>query len=273
MESNARARTLGVELRDLRKAKRVSLVALGAQVGLDKNTISRNERGERVASETEVASILGALGVVGAKRREMLVLAREANKSNWLATGAGLPWQVKALIEYERVATSIMDVTALVVPGLLQTADYARSIMTEGGLSHAEAEARVAVRLERQRVLDRVPYLAIIDEAVLNRQFGGRAVMAAQVRHLLAMAERPNVTIRVVPKDRGWYPALYGSFVLLESARTSPVVHLEHMRSGVFLDKLQDVQAYIDTRPTLLAVAAGADDSVALIAKYAGKDL
>ncbi|MEU4800792.1 helix-turn-helix transcriptional regulator [Actinosynnema sp. NPDC023587] len=272
MESNARARTLGAELRDLRKAKRVSLVELGARVGLDKNTISRNERGERIAGETEVASILGALGVVGAKRRELLHLARETAKSSWLETAAGLPSQHKALMEYERVATSIVDVTALLVPGLLQTAAYARAVMTEGGVATSEIESLVELRLGRQSVLTRadpVPYLAIIDEFVLLRPVGGRAVMAAQARHLLDVARRPNVTIRVIPRERGYHLGLFGAFIMLESARTTPVVHLEHLRSGVFLYKRQDVRAYEDIKPALMAATVGPEDSVGLIARCA----
>ncbi|WP_433268310.1 helix-turn-helix domain-containing protein [Actinosynnema sp. CS-041913] len=272
MESNARARTLGAELRDLRKAKRVSLIGLGAQVGLDKNTISRTERGERVASETEVASILGALGVVGGKRRELLQLAREAAKSSWLETAAGLPSQHKALMEYEKVATSIMDVTALLVPGLLQTPAYARAVMTEGDVATSEIETLVELRLTRQDVLTRdkpVPYMAIIDEFVLRRPVGGRSVMAGQARHLLDMAQRPNVTIRVVPQERGYHMGLFGSFIMLESARTTPVVHLEHLRSGVFLYKMQDIQPYLDIKPALMAAAVGPEGSLGLITKCA----
>lgn len=272
MESNARARTLGAELRHLRKAKGLSLIKLGEQVGMDKNTISRNERGERVPSETEVASILGALGVVGNRRRELLALTREADKSNWLETSPGLPWQLKALIEHERVATFITDVAPLLVPGLLQVEDYTRSIMVEGGVPAAEVEPRVRTRMERQRVLTRhdpVRYTAIIDEAVLARPIGGRSVLAGQLRHLIAMAEHDNVIIRVVPRERGWYPGLHGSFLILENARTTPVVHQEFLRSGVFLDKMQEVQTFLDLKPVLLAAAASVDDSVLLISKYA----
>ncbi|CCH28054.1 helix-turn-helix transcriptional regulator [Actinosynnema sp. NPDC047251] len=274
MESNARARTLGAELRDLRKAKRLSMVRLGDQVGIDKSTLSRVERGERPATETETASILGALGVVGAKRRELLTLAREAAKSNWLATGPGVPpQQLKALMEYERVATFMMEVNPLLVPGLLQTPDYALTIMTEGGLSNAEAHERVGLRLDRQRVITRdadpVPYLSIMDEFVLRRPVGGRAVMAGQLRHLAAMARRDNVTVRVVPKERGYHPGLYGSFVLLESARTAPVVHLEHLRSNLFLYKWEDVRGYIDLKSTLLAATAGVEESMDLIEQCA----
>ncbi|MDU0289638.1 helix-turn-helix transcriptional regulator [Saccharothrix longispora] len=272
MESNARARTLGAELRDLRKARGMSIIQLGELVGLSKSMLSRIERGERFLTETELASVLGAMGVVGAKRRELLALTRDASRSNWLATGADLPRQLKALVEYEQVATAITEVGPLLVPGLLQVPDYARAIMIESGLSHADTEARVRARLDRQKAITRerpVPYLAIIDESVLRRPIGGTAVVAAQARHLLEVAERPNVTLRVVPEGRGWHAGLYGSFSLLESARTGPVVHLEHLRSNVFLDKPDDVQAYMDLKPTLLAAAAGAEDSVGVIAKYA----
>ncbi|MEV0679928.1 helix-turn-helix transcriptional regulator [Actinosynnema sp. NPDC050436] len=272
MESNARARVLGAELRDLRKAKRVRIVQLEEQVGLSKSMISRIERGERLADETEVAAVLGALGVVGAKRRELLALAREAAKGNWLATGSGLPQQLKGLIEYEQAATSITDVTSLLVPGLVQTPDYARTIMVEGGLSNADVEERVRRRLERQSVLTRdnpVPYLAVIDEFVLRRPVGGRGVMVDQLHHLHDMARRPNVTIRVVPKERGYHFGLYGSFVVLEAARTSPVVHLENLKTYLFLDKREEVQAYIDLKPSLLAAAAGVEDSMDLIMRCA----
>ncbi|GAA1334713.1 helix-turn-helix domain-containing protein [Saccharothrix algeriensis] len=272
MESNARARTLGAELRDLRKAKRVRMVQLEQQVGISKSMLSRIERGERLAGETEVATILGALGVVGAKRRELLALAREAAKANWLATGLGLPQQLKGLIEYEQLATSITDVTALLVPGLLQTADYARTIMIEGGVPNADADERVKHRLARQSVLTRenpVPYLAIIDEFVLHRPVGGRAVMAAQLRHLHDSAQRPNVTIRVIPRERGYHLGLYGSFVVLESPRTTPVVHLENLRTYLFLDRREDVQAYTDLKPSLLAAAVSAEDSMELILRCA----
>ncbi|AUS77718.1 XRE family transcriptional regulator [Actinoalloteichus sp. AHMU CJ021] len=244
----AQARALGAELRQLRAAARLTAKAVGEAVGLSQPTISQTETGKRLASPEEVASILTVLGVTGSNRDRLIQMARDAQQPRWLAVGVpGLPAQVTAMIEFERTAVSATSVSALLMPGLLQTEDYIRSIMAAYGHPPSEREFRVHLRLSRQRVLTdgSLQFTALIDEAILHRPVGGTEVLAGQLRHLVRMSEFPNITVQVVPVGAGYTALLEGSFVVLEFPKAAPVVHLEHGNSGVFLDG-QDDQAEVD---------------------------
>ena len=103
-------------------------------------------------------------------------------------------------------------------------------------------------RLGRQAILSKPKppeYVAILDEAVLRRPIGGRQVMAAQLRHIITAGQRSNVTVQVIPFGRGEHAGLNGSYILLEFSKARTLVHLEHRRSGIFLDEPEDVDPFI----------------------------
>lgn len=275
--SSVRARSLGMEIRTLRKNAALRLEQLAQRCGWSRATLGRIESGERVPGETEMATLLGTLGVTGPERARLFELVQAAAEPRWWEVGghAGTPAALAALIDYERFATEITDVALALVPGLLQTADYARAVLTAGGVTGADLESHVALRLGRQGVLTReqepVRFRAYLDEAVLCRPVGGPEVMLDQLRHVLRMARRAHITVQVVPFAAGAHAGMNGDQLLLEFRRQRPIVHVEHLRSGAFLDDSAETAPFFESLSRVAGAALSADDSVRLITERAAQ--
>lgn len=248
--SKGAARRLGAELKALRDAAALTLRQLEERVPFSNAKISLIENGHRLPSTEDLETLLDALNVHGEERERILGLRRDADDTPG-QINAGTPSigpQLAQLIDHERTATRIVDVAPLLIPGLLQTSDYARAIMGEA----PSAETRVALRSGRRDILTRrspepVELLALIDSEVLVRPVATQQVMADQLHHLLEMATRPNVTIQIVASTRpGWHPMLAGPFELLEFPRAKPLALLEHHRSSLFLWEEEDVKEFAD---------------------------
>ena len=272
--TTARSRSLGSEVRNLRKDAGLRLEELAEQCGWSRATLGRVEAGNKVPTETEIAIILATLGVKGPERTRLLELCQNAHQPHWWEVGhSAVPEQLVALMEFERTATKITDIELALVPGLMQTADYAREIFTAAGIHGAGLESRVALRLGRQAALTRrepVSFYAFIDESVLHRTIGDNVVMADQLRHLIRVARRDNVTVQVLPFAAGTHPGLFGSQMILEFHRQRPIVHMEHRQSGVFLDDRSETSPFLDSLPTLEKEGMSPDDSLEFIAERAG---
>lgn len=270
-----KARALGAELRAVREEAGIGLREFARRLGLSSHSVlARWESGESPPTVEEVATILGALTVVGERRDEILALARDTGGSVWVAMS--LPEQqrqLSALLDFERTATTITDVSPLLVPGLLQTGDYARAIMVAGEVSADQIETRVAVRGGRRETVTRrrspARLTALIGEAALYQKIGGPEVMADQLYHLQDMAKLPTVDIRVVPFDAGWHPALVGAFLVIEFETATPVVHVETSDTGMFLHEKNDVAAYQKAATKVLRLAMSPTESIDLIAREA----
>lgn len=267
-----KAVAIGSELRRAREDAGLSARQLADKLGLSHTTIGRWEKGERSPRPVDVATVLSALGADNGIREELVELARDTDGSHWVATT--LPEQqrqIAALLEIERDATAITDVSAMLIPGLLQTGDYARAIMTAGGIPDIDVETRVAVRLGRREAITRTDrparLVAFVDESALYRMIGGHHVMREQLRWLLHVAEWPTVDLRVVPVGAGWHPGLEGAFVIVErGADNAPVVQLETRRSALFLHEAADVAAYQEAAARVEEVAMSPDATSGLIA-------
>lgn len=265
-----RARAVGNALREARLDSEIGLREFARDVGRDPSLLSRWETGDRIPSPVEVAHILGKLGVTGERYEEIIELASGTDDARWFATT--LPEQraqLAALLDFERTASVLTDVSPLLIPGLLQTSDYARAIMIDGGLSPDEANMRVAIRMGRREAFARheSPRLvALVGEAVLRQLVGTAEIMAEQLDFLLEMADRPDVDLRVVPFDSGWYPGLSGAAFLIDSDTQPPVLHVELPVSGLFLHGRDELQKYRTMVDTVMARAMSPDDSVAVVA-------
>lgn len=266
----ARIRSIATELRDLREKAGLTTRDAARKVDMSPATLNRLENGSRAINPEEVSALLVAYDVIGVERERLLKLSREANMPGWWETGnGGLPKELPALITFESEATAITHVSMLRIPGLLQTADYIRAVMTSGGVTGADVETMVAARLGRQSVLSKPnppQYLAILDEAVLRRPVGGAQVMAEQLAHILQWARQPHVDVRVLPFERGAHTGLDGTYVVLEFAKARPIVYLEHKRSSLFIDEPDDVAPFHAATDTLVATALGPADSVQFLA-------
>lgn len=228
--------------------------------------VSRTENGLRATNAEEVASILGAYGVTGGDRERLLALARDAETPGWWEPGDSIyPAALKALIGFETQAIQMTTVETSLIPGLLQTAEYARAVMQACDVPPLEAETRVATRLGRQAILSRPtpPRLfAFIDEASLRRPVGGPHAMAEQLRHIRRAAARPNISVRIIPFHTGAHAALSGPFTILEFERAKTLVHQEGKRTLCFVDSGPEVETFRTCVDTLRATSLTPERSI-----------
>jgi Domain of unknown function (DUF5753) len=180
------------------------------------------ELGRVSFKERDVVDLLEIYGVTDETERATLVaLAREANSPGWWHKyGDVLPDWFQVYVGLEEAAALIRLYEVQFVPGLLQTADYARAVVRLGqpGASAAEIERRVSLRMSRQELLSKpdAPRLwAVVDEAALRRPIGGKEVMRAQLERLIEVTKEPNITLQVVPFSSGCHTAEGGAFTIL----------------------------------------------------------
>lgn len=272
-KATVRARGLGAELKELRLHAGLTTRKVGELAGWSHATVSRMEVGTRGVTPEEVATLLAIYQVTGETRDRLLDLAREVDRPGWWETGdTAIPQQLTALIGFEAQAARIIDVALLLVPGLLQTADYTRAIMAAADIPKATAETRIATRLGRQAILSEpnAPrLLAFIDEGVLHRPLGGSRTMRDQLHHLVNTAQQPRVEVRVLPFTETGHRALNGSFTMLEFTKARAIVLLEHKRSSLFLDDPKDSEAFAEDIAVLQETALNHDDSVEFISDFA----
>ncbi|MBB5159438.1 helix-turn-helix domain-containing protein [Saccharopolyspora phatthalungensis] len=263
-----KARTLGAELRKARESKGVTVRELARRLGIGHAWVVRTEAGSRPATTEDVTAILVALGISGGERERIVELAREADGPDWLRGGIpGVHQELVTLMVYERTATAISHVAPMLLPGMLQTADYARAVMT--GLPPGEVETRVAMRATRRDILTsrKAPrFEALIGEYALTSPVLEGDPMIDQLRHLARVAEQPNVTIRVLPSLPRWTPAHEGRFIMFEFADAEPLVHLEHLGSAAFHTSPGVVETYSHALGTLREAAMTQEESLDLIA-------
>jgi transcriptional regulator with XRE-family HTH domain len=251
----------------------MSTVQVGKLLGISQSMISRVELGNRGLKPDEVAAMLGLYQVPAARREELMALVRESAEPGWWVAryGSQLPQQWQALIDYESRATAILTYEPVGVPGLLQTADYARAMIrgsAETDLSDTELDAKVSARLGRQAIMSRSspPELTVLlHEPALLMPVGGNDVMRRQLRQLLEIAERPAVTIQVVPLAHGPHPGLDGAFVIMEIPDGPPVLYQESKTRNAFLEE-EDLDIYKLAWTKIQAAALSPEDSMARIA-------
>lgn len=265
---------LGSQLRKLRESKGVSREEAGHLIRGSESKISRMELGRVGFKERDVADLLTLYGVTDDEAREaVLDLVASANEPGWWHRFNDiLPTWFQAYVGLEEAATRIRTYEVQFVPGLLQTKEYARAVVTAGsaGLSPEEISRRVDLRLERQRMFDRPDspvFWAVIDEAALRRPIGGAEVMRAQIEHLIDLMRQPSITIQVMPFSFGGHSAEGGAFTILRFADTElpDVIYVEQLASALYLDKREDVDRYTEVMERLCAVSTTPDETVELL--------
>jgi transcriptional regulator with XRE-family HTH domain len=240
--------------------------------------VIRIENGSVAISTNDLKALLRLYKPIEAERTdELIALARASRERSWWSGGAyrevASP-ALRQLIGYESAASIARSFETLLVPGLLQTEEYARTIITEfEGPGHLDT--LVEIRMRRQDLLDRAdpPLLFfILDEAVVRRQIGGKAVMRQQIRRLLEAADRPNVTIEVVPFSAGAHPGLKGPFVVIEfpDAEDDDVLYLENPQGDlVGRDYPEEVSEHREAFEALRDLSLGPEGSRDYLAKLA----
>jgi transcriptional regulator with XRE-family HTH domain len=231
-----RQRRLGAEVRRMRMAAGMTPDQAATLLGLDRGKISGIEIGIRNINPDRLRTLAAHCGFTDEHYVEGLVAMTQSRKRQWWHEYRGkLPQGLLDISELEWHSEGIQTLQTVHVPGLFQTEDYARTIF-EGFLppiSRLEVELRVAHRMGRQRVLNRenpVTYVGYIHEAALRMQFGGRAVTRKQLDTLAQASERDNVTLRVIPVERGHFPG--AGHALLYSEAASPLLDTAQLDSA-----------------------------------------
>jgi transcriptional regulator with XRE-family HTH domain len=276
-----RRRKLGAELRALRTRTGLTSGEAARLVGWHQSKVSRIETGASGVKPSDVRLLLEAYGVRDPELRELLLTLAGSDDGIgrhhwWHAYRGVLPPTYRDFISLESQASAMRTLETSVVPGLLQTPEYARAVTRAAvrGLRDEPDErldTLVRVRLARQEVLRARPPLrltAVLDEAVLRREVGGAEVMERQLLRLLEAARLPQVRIQVLPFAAGAHIGITGPFVIFSFPRTSDldVVVLDHMTSSLYLERKEDLEAYNEAFDTLQAHALSPEESLAHIA-------
>lgn len=276
-------RRLGSELRRLRNEARLHLEDVARELDCSTSKISRLENGKGIPKLPDVRELLRIYGVESeATRDSLLGLAREGRQQGWwepYTEGVqaerfvlDAPGRYPAL-ETEAIAVRLF--TSMIVPGLLQTADYAREMLTAILPHHRrpEIERLIDLRLERQSALRRaespLQLSAVIDEALLHRVVGSPALMCGQLEAILEKSELANVEVRVLAFDAGFHRAHLGQFTLLELREPlDDIVYIEGHGGDSYLDSADDVKLYKEVFSDVVSKALPPRESAALVAEY-----
>jgi len=241
--------------------------------------MNRIEKAKTGISTNDLKVLLPLYGITEMDRtEELLALARAARQTPWWRVYADVaPSTLLELIDYENMASSISQFEPMLVPGILQTEEYAlavlRAVYGEG--SPAErVPALVELRTKRRDLLrsDGAPLFSfLLDEAVIHRPVDSPAVMSRQLIHLVALASFPNVTIRVVPFAVGLHPGTKGPFKVIEfdDEPDEDVAFLEGPRGDFISDDPKETKSYLEMFNRISQLALGESESVGLLSKAA----
>lgn len=278
MGPTVRRRRLGTELRNLRDKSGYKLEEVATELGVAPSTLSRIETGKAPTKSAYLNQMLEMYGVTDPEQRRVLIdMAREGHRKGWWAAYDDvLPSGFDIYVGLEAETAGIRSYEISAVPGLLQTADYARAILREMFPRHTadQIDRLVDLRMARQRRFEDDPPIelwAILDEAVVRRTVGGAAVMRRQLTHLLAEAARPEVTLQVLPFSSGAHAGHGGPFSILEFPERSDteVAYVESVAGFIYLERDKEVRVRIEAFDRLRAAALSPAASADLITQVA----
>ncbi|MFI5909286.1 helix-turn-helix domain-containing protein [Dactylosporangium sp. NPDC051541] len=263
---------LGAHLRRLREAQGVTREDAGWEIRSSESKISRMELGRVGFKERDVADLLSLYGVDDPEERtRLLALARDANNPGWWHRfGDVLPSWFHSYLGLEAAAALIRTYEVQFVPGLLQTQEYARSVVLlgHGRAKEDEIERRVELRMQRQQILTHTKLWMVVDEAALRRPIGGPDVMRAQLDALLEInSTQSNVRLQVIPFNAGGHAAAGGAFTILRFPDDDlpDVVYIEQLTSALYLDKRDDVDLYAEAMERLCVEARPPTDTAKIL--------
>jgi len=277
-------RQLGRYLRDLRGKARLTVKAAAVELEWSEAKIWRIETGQTSLRSFDVETMCKVYGAPAELAEALKALAKETKARGWwMSYGDVIPEGFDLYIGLEEAAARLDGYFAELVPGLLQTEDYARMlIQTDNpGVDADEIERRVRLRLERQSLLTRVsspPQLHyVLNEAILRRPVGGKAVMAQQLRRLQAASNLPNVALRVMAFSTGLhYGIMSGPFIKLEFPLDGsgqpfepPTIYADGFTGALFLEKPHEIVRYTKAFTSMWDSALNEVDSMRYIAAAA----
>lgn len=268
--------SLGSRLRRLREACGISREDAGDHIRGSHAKISRLELGRTRFRERDLLDLLRLYGVEDQAELDVyLDLMRKANDPGWWQPfNDVVPQWFETYIGLEQAATTIRTYEAQFVPGLLQTEAYARAVIRLA--NEDETERRVGMRMRRQEILSRASaptVWAVVDENALRRPVGGYPVLRGQIEHLIAVSERPNVKIQVLPYSVGGHPAAGGSFSILRfpEPELADMVYMEQLTTSGYLEKKHEVEVYMTVMNKLSVIAPTPGESRDFLRKVLGE--
>ncbi|WP_449338097.1 helix-turn-helix domain-containing protein [Streptomonospora nanhaiensis] len=253
-------RRLGADVRRWRENAGMTQEELGGCIPLSQSQVSAIEVGTKGTTKEQIKRIDDALTAGGALVRRWDDLQRPSGYAEWFID----------VVSIEQEATEIREYQPLVIPGLLQTNDYARASLRQGAISEAALEEATRARLDRQEILDGAmapALMVVLEEHVLRRPLGGRSVLHDQLAHLVRMAGHPKVTILAVPAETEVHPAQEGAFMLFDVPGRGVVSYTETRVSGTPSDLAEHVASHERAWRELSAIALPPVASRQLIAE------
>jgi transcriptional regulator with XRE-family HTH domain len=267
---------------ELKKARHVSGLTQDQVAGAmdwSLSKIIRIEAGASGISANDLKALLGLYGVTESDQVDaLLALARAARERSWWSAYRDVaPSSLLQLIEYESVASVVRQFETMFIPGILQTEDYARAVIQNyyderEGSNKLRALVELRVRREDLFDSDNPPsFQFMLDEAAVRRLVGGASVMRRQLQRLVELADKPNISIEVIPFSAGLHPGMKGPFEIIEFADPSDrdIVYTESPRGDSFSDDPEETLRYREVFERLGKVSLGPRDSLARIAEIA----
>ena len=273
--ATVRRMIVGAHLRRLREEKGITRSDAGYTIRASESKMSRLELGRVAFKERDISDLLVYYGVTDPEQRDQVLrLVREANRPSWWREFDDvMPQYFQNYIGLEEAATTLRTYEIHFVPGLLQTPEYARAVLssTVPPLTGRDLDRAVTLRLTRQQVLEREHPLtvwAVVDEAALRRRIGGATTHRAQLEHLVELAERPGIALQVLPTETGLHVG-GGPFSILRFAdpELPDVVYVESLVGASYVDKSEHVERYAEVMNRLSVESLTPDESVAFIRK------
>jgi transcriptional regulator with XRE-family HTH domain len=268
-----------MELRNLREGAGLTIEEVAAHLECSGSKLSRLETGKGLPRLRDVRDLLDLYEVSDTSQRDLLLtMVRESkNKGWWTDYEDVLPAAFETYVGLEEAATSIRTFQHH-VHGLLQTEDYARAMLKAAHVADGmeSVDRLVRLRIDRQRQLRKdnpVELWVVIDEAALHRKVGGSKVMQGQMNYLVEVAQLPNVTLQVLPFEKGAHPGVIGAFSLIEfpDITDNDVVYVDSPAGNIYLEKAIDLRRYTLVFDHLRAAAMPPDDSVELVDELAAR--
>jgi transcriptional regulator with XRE-family HTH domain len=265
---------IGSTLRRMRTEKGITRDEAANAIRATAWKIHRLENGQVGFKDRDLVDLLRLYGITDQQEIDSLLeRAREANSPGWwFHYGDVVPPWLRTYMDLESAASLIRTYQGQLVPGLLQTADYARATIAGMLLPRTpeEVERRVTLKLARQQILTQPagPRLwAVVDEAAVRRPIGGEQVIREQVERLIDAAGLPSVVLQILPVTVGAHPALAGAFSILRFAdlELPDIVYVEHLVNAQYLDKRDDVNPYLHVMDSISVRAAPPSKTVEIL--------
>jgi transcriptional regulator with XRE-family HTH domain len=256
----------------MRVAQSLTGAQVAGQFGWSESKVSRIESGKSPLSDKDAKDLLAAYGVADQKEVQQFVgLVRRSRQPGWWHSyGDTLPDWFKAYVGFESDASAIRTYQTELVPGLLQSEEYAREVIramnTEDSVE--EIERRASLRIQRQEIFDRpVPpkFWTVLNESVLRRLVGSAKVMADQLDHVANLVEaHPTVTVQILPFDAGAHASMGYSFSVMSFEDVpGSIAYAEALTSATYMEKAPDVNRHDEIFQRLMAASTRPDRSIA----------